>query len=785
MEDDTGNVFCCRGCRDVHDALGDEARDLNEDEIRDALGEEDETGAEVPEGCERAFLRVDGMHCSTCETFIESVAGDREGIAGIESSYVTETARIDYDPDRIAEDALPDVLSGLGYTAYDRTDAMARRRAQDRQFFRLVAGVLVGMMVMLQYVVLIYPVHFGYFYDERTLAFIEGMLESGPADYFFVTLFVLTSVVLFVTGGPLLRGAYVSLRAGRPNMDLLVSLAAVSAYAYSTIAFLLGRIDVYYDVTVAIVLVVTVGSYYEGEIKRKATELLSDLTTAQVDEARRYEDGETTTVGVDDLAGGDRVLVREGERVPVDGRVVEGEGTADEAVVTGESLPIPKRAGDSVVGGSVLADGALVVEAGEGATSSIDRISDLVWDLQSSNRGVQKLADKLATIFVPAVAVLAAVVAGAYLFAGAGATAAMLVGLTVLIVSCPCALGLATPLAVASSVREAMERGIVVFDDTVFERLRDVDVVVFDKTGTLTTGEMEVIDADGPDELFEAAAALERRSSHPVARAIVEAHEGSDRATDGGVAARRGVSAFESYTNGVGGVVDGTDVLVGHPDLFADRGWEVPDAIATRAEETRGFGRIPAVVGRDGVAEGLVVVGDEPREGWDEAVTSLRERDVEVVVLTGDDETAAEYFRRHAGVDRVFAGVPPEGKAETVRRLGATRRTAMVGDGTNDAPALASADLGIALGGGTALAADAADIAIVDDDLASIETVFDLARAARGRVRQNIGWAFCYNAIAIPLAITGLLNPLFAAVAMATSSLLVVTNSSRELLDEG
>uniref|UniRef100_UPI0025BF8345 heavy metal translocating P-type ATPase n=1 Tax=Halovivax sp. TaxID=1935978 RepID=UPI0025BF8345 len=702
--------------------------------------------------------------------------------------------------------------------------------AEDRTEARLIVGVLFGMVVMMQYLLLIYPLHVRPpYYDARTQEFIVEMVTSEAAMPFFVVLFALTSVVFFVTGAPIIKGAIVSLRTRNPNMDLLVTLAAGAAYAYSTLAVAVGRVDVYYDVTVAIVLVVTIGGYYESTVKRRATERLSALSTAQVADAERYEaDGSTTTVAVEALEAGDRVLVPGGERVPVDGRVVEGEGAVDEAVVTGESLPVPKRAGDTVVGGSLLTDGALVVEVGDRATSSIDRITDLVWNLQSSASGIQKLADRLATVFVPVVTVLAIVVATAYLLTGAGVAGALLVGLTVLIVSCPCALGLATPLAVATSVREAMERGVVVFDETVFERVRDVDVVVFDKTGTLTTGQMELLDADGPTELFESAAALERRSAHPVARAIADAfgpgstgsgetarpddesprpdgglpepsaeperepaeptgglrESNAEQATDDTTPDATDVTDFHSYATGVGGVVDGAELLVGHPDLFDERGWSVPDELAEAVDETRAFGRLPVLVGREGAAEGIVTVGDEARAGWAETISDLDERGVEVVVLTGDDEAAATVFRDHDGVDEVFAGVPPEGKAETVRRLRSRGRTAMVGDGTNDAPALASADLGIALGGGTALAADAADVAIVDDDLASIETVFALSGAAGRRVKQNIGWAFCYNAIAIPIAIAGLLNPLFAALAMGASSALVVTNSSRTLLPE-
>ncbi|WP_418284328.1 heavy metal translocating P-type ATPase [Halorubrum sp. DTA46] len=860
VTDDDGNRFCCAGCRDVHAALGD--ADVDAEAVRErrraggeggtdwegGAREADDSDADatttVPADHDATFLEVDGMHCATCEAFIETVAVRTEGVSAASASYVTDTVRIDHDPDAVSTDDLSEAVSGLGYSAYPRDDAFARRQADNMATARLAAGVLVGMAVMLQYIVIIYPTYFAFpFYDERTLSYLNEAMASSSGTYFFIVIGVLTTIVLLFTGKPILRGAYVSARTRSPNMDLLVAIAAVSAYAYSTLAVIFVESpSIYYDVTVAIVVIVTAGNHYEASIKRRATELLSDLTAVQVDSARRLveSDGDgrdagigpspdpdphadaTESVSLDALEPRDRLLVRAGERVPVDGEAVGGDAAVDESVITGESMPVRKAPGDTVVGGSVVADGSLTVRVGPDATSSLDRVAELVWDLQSGNHGVQKLADRLATVFVPAVLVIAAVAVAANLALGNGVTTAMLVGLTVLIVSCPCALGLATPLAVAAGIRDALERSIVIFDDTVFERLRDAETVVFDKTGTLTTGEMRVVSADIDDDLLRLASALEGRSAHPVGQAIAAARVGhesdattetstgpppaiadggstDDGTTDGTVATASReetadtadtadtasvVESFESHARGVSGVVDGTAVVVGHPDVFDERGWDVPDAIREAVAEARDVGRVPVAVGRDGAAEGFVVVGDELREGWEETVTDLADSGVDVVVLTGDDERAATVFREHEAVSAVFAGVPPEGKAETIERLKARGLTVMVGDGTNDAPALAAADLGVALGGGTAMAADAADVAIVDDDLGSVATVFELSRAAGRRVKGNIGWAFLYNAVAIPLAVTGLLNPLFAAVAMGTSSLLVVTNSSRALLDD-
>ncbi len=313
---------------------------------------------------------------------------------------------------------------------------------------------------------------------------------------------------------------------------------------------------------------------------------------------------------------------------------------------------------------------------------------------------------------------------------------------------------------------------------------------------------MTVLETDCDDELLEQAAVLEGRSAHPVGEAIAAVGGAEQTATDGGAvepsAAHVGddesdsdgdgleddrLEAFESHRHGVSGVVDGEEIVVGHPDLFRSRGWEISEGLEAKIDGHRETGRVPVAVGRNGRATGVIVVGDELREGWGETLSAIPD-DTDIVVLTGDDASAAQRFREHAAIDQVFAGVPPEGKAETVDRLKQTGQTVMVGDGTNDAPALAAADLGISLGGGTAMAADAADVALVDDDLSSVETVFELARATDRRVKGNIGWAFCYNAIAIPLAVTGLLNPLLAAIAMGLSSLLVVTNSSRSLLED-
>ncbi|SEH37064.1 Cu2+-exporting ATPase [Halopenitus malekzadehii] len=852
---DVEGEFCCRGCLEVSRSLGGMAGlEAAAEDVDAALGTQagsatadpasTETAVDAPasteavatdtaaavDDLETTYLHVDGMHCATCERFLEVTAARADGVEAATASYATDTVRVDHDPDRIDDAGLTDVLSTAGYEATDRRDRSSTEDDAVDVVRFLVGGGLFGMMAMLWYVLFLYPTYFGY----APLVDLGGL--SGR--YLFAQIWVFTSVVLLYTGFPILRGAYVSLRARQPNMDLLVSLAAVSSYVYSTLAMLLGRTDLYFDVTIAVILVVTGGGIYETRIKRRATGLLSELTAA-MDDTARLADGEEVPLA--DVDPGDRLRVLPGERVPLDGTVIEGTAAVDEALVTGESIPDTKRPEDAVRGGTVVTDAPLVVRVGADATSTLDRLVELLWDVQSARSGAQRLADRLATVFVPLVVTVAVVVGLLRLASGATLSTAALVALTVLIVSCPCAFGLATPLAVAAGIREAAERGIVIASAAVFERAGSIDTIVFDKTGTLTDGEMRVLDIepvidthpaggsiDDPSDagqILARAAVLERASPHPVATAIVDrAETTTDRVADGGrledatgmddstdadppstaadpspagsslaasVAADTSVDGgvdpdldvdVAVRDRGVVGTIDGVDHRVGHPSLFDD--WTIPEAVDARVSTVRSRGNVPVLVGWDGAVRGVIAVGDDVRDGWESVVSNLADRGMEIVVLTGDSPEAASRFESHPSIDRVFAGVPPEAKAETVSRLAATRSVAMVGDGSNDAPALAAATLGIAVSGGTDLAVDAADAVVLEDRLAAIPELFALIAGTTGRIRANLGWALLYNAVAIPLAVAGVLNPLLAALAMGSSSLLVVLNSSRAILDD-
>lgn len=740
--------YCCTGCRAVDELLDEPLAERDETEVTEE-GWEGET----------AFYAVDGMHCATCALFIERATSQLDGVTAVDASYASETVRVAVDSS-FDEDTLNHRLERWGYQLVDRDGDGTETQADDGVTPRLLLGVIFGMMTMVWYVLGLYPTYFGY---DPVIADLSGL----DGRYLLANIWVMTTIVLVYTGGPLLRGSVVALRARQPSMDLLVSLAAVGAYTYSGLAVLVGRTDVYFDITVAVILVVTVGRYYEDRIRASATDLIGELTALRVTTARLYPDG--AEVNISAVTPGEQLLVRAGERIPIDGIVVEGRAAVDESLLTGAAIPRERGPGDRVAGGTIVTDEPLVIEAASETESALDRIVDRLWHIQSARPGAQQLATRLAIIFVPVVIALATASTAVALATGRGPSAALLLGLTVVIVSCPCALGLATPLAIARGVKAAAARGIILTAASVIEVAPDIETVVFDKTGTLTAGDFRLTAVAGHADALAFAAAVETRSSHPIGRAIVDAAE---------TVPTQSVTDVTRIERGIEGRVGDTLVIVGDRRAMAGRGQPIPDALDARADRAVASGYEPVFVAWDDRVRGVLVLEDRPRSDWTEVLDAVA-ADHTVVVLTGDEGAATERVRNEPAVDHVFAGVPPEAKAETVDRLRADGPVAMVGDGTNDAPALAAADIGIAFRSGTELAADAADVVVLGDDLQAIPDVLGHASSLRWRVRQNLAWAFLYNAVAIPAAIVGLLNPLVAALAMMTSSLLVVLNSSR------
>ena len=774
----TNGEYCSAGCRRVSEELG---------------GDNVETGGrnteEAPEDDRRdyteAFLRVDGMYSVTSEKYLERLGKKTSGVHEVEASYVTETAKVLYDAESISEEEVCDALSKLGHTVYPRNTEKSetyhrdrgavegvtgtgKRRDEPMLEIKHTVGIVISGFLLIPYVALVYPGYILSLFDTEmgySLASVEGSA--------FLSLYLgLTGIVLYFTGMPFLRGAYISLVTRTPNSDLVVSLTVLSAYIYGTVSALTGGSDIYYDLTMVITSVVVSAVFYEASVKKDAVELLTDLTSSEVDEACLwYENGDRETVPTEDLQTGDRILVREGERVPVDGTVDRKECMVNESVITGESLPVSKQKGDEVIGGSVLTNGAAVVRVDGDVSGGIRDITADVWETQTADHGVQRRVDRTASIGFLVVFVLG-ITAGAAYFAAVGEPAeSALITLTFFLVGSPWGLGLVAPVSAASSIRRAMEEGIVVFDETLFEKLRNVETVVFDKTGTLTTGKMTVVDSHGSADALRSAASVEVFASHPVAEAIAdEFEEGTE------------VEEFESFATGVAGKVENEKVLVGDTDLFEEQGWQVPEDIARHATDAKNSGRLPVIVGREGEAEAVIVLSDEPREGWAETVTRLKEKGMKVVVLTGDSERATRLFDGNEGVDTVFADVPPEGKKEAIRRLSEGGKVAMVGDGTNDAPALAQADFSVSMGGGTALASDAADLAVTEGDISLVERAFELSDTSHRRYRQNLWLSFSYVLITVPLAVSGFLNSFFTVSAAIFVFILLLVNSYRPLL---
>ncbi|HKL89294.1 MAG TPA: cation-translocating P-type ATPase, partial [Salinibacter sp.] len=632
--DDVDGTFCCTGCREIYRTLGD----LDEAEaaaVRDRIDGANGS-AVVPDDADEAFLHVDGMHCTACEAFLETVAERADDIYRAEASYASEMVRLHYDGTARAEDDLASLLTRGGYTATaERPDA----GTSSDTAARLIFGGFFTMMVMVWYIVFLYPVYVG---GEGIVA-----LEGEFAGYALGNVWTATTVVLVVTGWPLLRSAGVSLRVLKPNMDLLIVIAAGSAYLYSTGAMLMGETEVYFDVAVVVIFVVSLGRWFEGRVKERATGLLATLTREQASTARRVTaGGPSEAVDVDALSAGDTVRVRQGERIPVDGTVADGEAPVDESLLTGEARPVSKRPGDDVIGGSVVQSHALDVTVGADARSTLDRLVRLMWEIQASTPGVQQVADRLAGVFVPLVLGLGAATVVLQLYVGTALPQALLTGLTVLIVSCPCALGLATPLAVAAGTRAGLRRRIVAKHAGVFEQAADLSVVAFDKTGTLTTGQMQVVDTTGDEEALAQARAIEQWSSHPVGQAVV----------DSGPAASVEVRDVETHPRGIAATVNGDRVFVGQPDAYRNRGGTVPDSLAKRAAAAVENAQVPVLVGRGGQARGLFVVGDTLRDEADAVLDRLQGK-TRIAVCTGDHEAAAAPLRADDRIDDVFADV--------------------------------------------------------------------------------------------------------------------------------
>lgn len=728
-------------------------------------------GYRVP--TERLDLKISGMTCAACAARVEKALGNKEGVLRANVNFAMERATVEFDPSVITVGDLKRAVTDAGYKAEEGTkrfdedkEKIERERETKRQIRLFTMSAILSLPLLAVMFAELFNFHLPQFLHNKVFQM------------------VLATPVQFVAGYQFYRGSFSALKHRSANMDVLIALGTSAAYIYSVVNTFFYPGHVYYETGSIIITLIILGKLLESIAKGRTSEAIKKLMGLQAKTARVIRNGEEVDIPVEDVQVGDLVLVRPGEKVPVDGSIKDGFSTVDESMLTGESLPVDKKSGDEVIGGTINKHGSFKFEATKvGSDTALAQIIKIVEDAQGSKAPIQRLADFISGYFVPAVVVIAvATFAAWYFFADPGNLARALINFTaVLVIACPCALGLATPTSIMVGTGKGAENGILIKGGEHLEKAHALNAVVLDKTGTITKGEPSLTDVVSIDtaiheeELIRLVASAERSSEHPLGEAIVKgAKEKSIELVE--------PQEFEAIPgHGIVSRIGDKTVLIGNRRLMSSRNIDI-SGLQDRVDMLEGEGKTAMLVAVDNRAAGIVAVADTVKETSAEAIRALRDMGIQTMMITGDNRRTAEAIARQVGIppEDVLAEVLPQDKAKEVSRLKESGKVVgMVGDGINDAPALATADVGFAIGTGTDVAMEAADITLMRGDLRGVAASIRLSRATIRNIKQNLFWALIYNALGIPVAALGFLSPVLAGAAMAFSSVSVVTNALR------